>query len=80
MPDHGWNFQIGRIIALFLLCLILTAIIAIMAILFLWVRLAKSLPDLQGWHSQKPESEFTASDAVDGYTFDDYLEQEESRF
>ena len=80
MPDHGWNFQVLRIIALLIANLIFTAIIATLGLLFLWVRLARSLPDLQGWHLQKPESEFTASDADDGYTFDDYLEQEAGVF
>lgn len=80
MPDRGWNFQVYRIIGLVVANLIFTAILAIMAILFLWVRLANSLPDLQGWHLQKPESEFRASDAIDGYSLDDYLEQEDRVF
>jgi alpha-beta hydrolase superfamily lysophospholipase len=80
MPDRGWDFQVGRIVVLLVASLIFTVIIAIMVILYLWVRLAKSLPDLQGWHLQKPESEFSASDAVEGYTFDDYLKQEDRVF
>lgn len=76
MPDHGWNFQVGKIIGLLLANLMFNAVVAIMALLFLWVRMASTLPDLQGWHLQRPESEFTAADAVDGYTFDDYLKQE----
>ncbi|WP_419194324.1 alpha/beta hydrolase [Novipirellula herctigrandis] len=80
MPDRGWNFQVYRIIGLVVANLIFSAILATMAILFLWVRLAKSLPDLQGWHLQKPESEFRASDAIDGYSFNDYLAQEDRVF
>ncbi len=41
------------------------------------MRLAGSLPDLQGWHLQKPESEFRAEDAKDDYTLDQYIEQEQ---
>ena len=80
VPNQGFDFQIARIVALFVANLMLTAAIACMALLYLWVRLAKSLPDLQGWHLQRPESEFTAADAVDGYSFDDYLQQENRTF
>ncbi len=80
MPDHGWNTQVLRIVALLIANLIFTGIVATIGLLFLWVRLARSLPDLQGWHLQKPETEFTASDAVDGFTFDDYLQQEADVF
>jgi alpha-beta hydrolase superfamily lysophospholipase len=76
VPDRGWDLHVLRIIALLILNLVFTAVVATIGLLFLWVRLARSLPDLQGWHLQKPESEFTASDADDGYTLDDYLEQE----
>ncbi len=76
MPDRGWNVQVYRLIGLFVANLIFTAMIAVIALLYLWVRMSKSLPDLEGWHLQKPESEFVASDAHDGYTLDDYLEQE----
>ena len=76
MPDRGWNVQVYRLIGLVMLNLVFATILVVTAILFLWVRLAKALPDLQGWHLQGPGSEFTASDAHQGYTFDDYLKQE----
>ncbi len=76
MPDRGWNLQIFRIFGLAFVNLIFTVILATMGLLYLWVRLAKSLPDLQGWHLQWPESEFVAADAEADFTFDDYLEQE----
>ena len=51
-----------------------------MAAFYLWGRMATSLPDLHGWHTQRPLSEFCAGDAIHGYTFDDYLEQEQRVF
>lgn len=75
-PDRGWDSRVLRIIALLILNIAFTAVVASIGLLFLWVRMAGSLPDLQGWHLQKPDSEFTASDAHDEFTFDDYLEQE----
>lgn len=80
LPDQGWNLHLGRIVVLILVNLILTAMIAITAVIFLWVRLASSLSELQGWHTDRPESEFSAADAVEGYTFDDYLAQEAQVF
>ncbi len=80
LPDHGWNFHVARVLVLLVANFIFTALIAIITLLFLWVRLAKSLPDLQGWHLQKPDSEFTANDEVNGYTFNDYLVQENRVF
>jgi alpha-beta hydrolase superfamily lysophospholipase len=77
MPDQGWNLQIARLVGLVFLNLVFTALIAVVVILFLWVRLTGNLPDLQGWHLQYPESEFCAADANDDYTLDDYLEQEQ---
>jgi alpha-beta hydrolase superfamily lysophospholipase len=79
-PDRGWNFQVARIIGLLVTNLIFTVIIVSMVLLYLWVRMAESLPDLQGWHLDRPESEFTSADATEAYTLDDYLEQEERVF
>lgn len=76
MPDQGWNLHVARIIGLLITNFLFTIIIAAMVLLYLWVRFAGSLPDLQGWHTQRPDSEFIAADARDGYTFNDYLEQE----
>ncbi len=77
MPDQGWNLQVARIVGLVFLNLIFTVLLAIVAGLALWVRLAGTLPDLQGWHIQFPASEFRASDAHAHYTLDDYLAQEQ---
>jgi alpha-beta hydrolase superfamily lysophospholipase len=80
MPGGVWDLRVARIGGLLIANLIFTAVVAIMLILYLWVRMAKSLPDLQGWHLERPESEFCASDAVPGYTLDDYLAQEDRVF
>lgn len=76
MPDRGWNARVFRLVGLVAANLIFTAVLAILAVLYLWGRVASSLPDLQGWHLQKPESEFSAADAEDGFTLDDYLDLE----
>ena len=80
MPDRGWNLQVARILGLAFLNLVFTALLASIAILVLWVRLAGTLPDLQGWHLQIPDSEFCADDAKANYTLKDYLEQEDCVF
>ena len=80
MPDKGWNVRVFRIIGLIVVNLVFTAVLVAIGILYLWVRVASSLPDLQGWHTQKPESEFSVSDAKPEYTFDNYLDQENRVF
>lgn len=80
MPSRGWSLQLVRIIGLVIVNLVFSAVFAIMAFLFFWVRMARALPDLQGWHLDRPESEFSASDATDEFTFKDYLEQEDRVF
>ena len=79
-PDKGWNLQVARIAGLVFLNLLFTAGLAIMATLYLWGRMATSLPELKGWHLQRPASEFRADHAKADYTFDDYLQQEERIF
>lgn len=76
IPGKGWDFRIARIVGLLFANSIFTAVVAVLGLLFLWVRLAASLPDLQGWHLDKPASEFSALDAEPEYSFDDYLAQE----
>lgn len=49
-------------------------------VVFAWIRFARTLPDLRGWHTQAPKSEFRASDATNSYTFADYLKQEDKVF
>ncbi len=80
MPDRGWNFQFGRLVALILVNLVFTAMLATTALLYLWVRAARALPDLRGWHQEAPQSEFQAADADSGYRLDDYLKQEDRVF
>jgi esterase/lipase len=80
MPDRGWNFQILRLVGLVGANLLFTAVLAVAAVLYLWVRIASSLPALRGWHIQEPESEFRAAEARTGFTLDTYLEQEDRIF
>lgn len=54
--------------------------VAIGGVVFAWARLARTLPDLHGWHLSAPASEFRASQADGAYTFDDYLAQENRVF
>ncbi len=60
--------------------LVVTFALAAVAFLYGWSRYARGLPALRGWHRQAPAGEFRASDARPGYTFDDYLRQEEVVF
>ncbi len=60
--------------------LVITGGLATLTFLYGWARFAQSLPDLQGWHRQAPAAEFRATDARPGYTFQDYLRQEEAVF
>ena len=80
MPGQGWNPQLARITGLVLVNLVFSALIAILAVLYLWVRMASGLPDLQGWHLEYPRSEFCENDACSTYTLQDYLEQENRVF
>ena len=76
LPDPGWNLQALRIIGLVIVNLIFSCTLAVTAALYLWAKVATSLPDLQGWHIDRPESEFSVRDLSESYNFDDYLEQE----
>ncbi len=80
MPGDRWRYPVIRLVLLGIANLIFTAVLASIGALYLWVRMARSLPDLKGWHVQKPESEFCAADLESGYTFDDYREQEDRVF
>ena len=80
LPGGGGNFQAVRIVILVFVNFLFTIVLVTIGLLYLRGRLAKSLPDLQGWHLQRPKSEFTASDVTDNYTLDDYLKQEERVF
>jgi alpha-beta hydrolase superfamily lysophospholipase len=80
MPNRGWDLRVVRLVLLGVANLIFASFLAAIVALYFWARAARSLPDLQGWHLHKPESEFRAADAVDGYTLDDYREQEDRVF
>lgn len=80
MPDRGWNFRVLRLIGLVSANLVFTAVLAVAAVLYLWVRIARSLPALRGWHLQEPVSEFRAVDVEPGFTLEDYLAQEDRIF
>ena len=78
---HGRIGQvILRIVFLVGLNVLLTAAVAVVLLLVVWVRTAKSLPELKGWHVEKPESEFCSADAVEGFSLEDYLAQEQRVF
>lgn len=80
MTDPGLALRFGRIVFLVGLNVLLTAAVAVVLLLVVWVRTAKSLPELKGWHVEKPESEFCSADAVEGFSLEDYLAQEQRVF
>jgi alpha-beta hydrolase superfamily lysophospholipase len=56
-------------------------VVAIIASLWVYrAHLARSLPDLQVWHTHEVENEFRADDFPDGIRFDQYKELEERLF
>jgi alpha-beta hydrolase superfamily lysophospholipase len=74
------RIRIRRLAAFAVINVIFTVIVAVLALFYGWASAARSLPDLNGWHREAPESEFTASDADDGFDFDDYLALEDEVF
>lgn len=60
--------------------LLLLAVMGSAGVLYGWTRFARSLPTLQGWHLQRPASEFTAADARPGYDLEAYRKQEDEVF
>jgi alpha-beta hydrolase superfamily lysophospholipase len=71
---------IRRLIIFLIINSAFTLLLAVAAFVYGWTMFARALPDLQGWHLEAPESEFEAEDAEAGYTFDDYLLQEDVIF
>jgi alpha-beta hydrolase superfamily lysophospholipase len=60
---------------------ILVLIVAIVASLWVYrAYLARSMPELQVWHTHEVESEFRAADFPDGITFDQYKALEDRVF
>ena len=74
---HQWDLPVLRLALLGAANLGFAAFLAIGFMLYFWARMARSLPDLQGWHRETPESEFRASNVQDDFTFDDYLSLED---
>jgi alpha-beta hydrolase superfamily lysophospholipase len=79
-PDHAWSPQFGRLVGLVLVNLLFSVGISLLTALYLWVRMASGLPDLQGWHLDYPKSEFQEADERPGYMLEDYFEQENRVF
>lgn len=77
---QGWSPRFVRIAGLVLINLAFSAVLAFIAALYLWVRMASTLPDLQAWHIEFPKSEFSESDLHANYSLDDYFKQEERVF
>jgi len=80
LPDQGWSRRVFRLIGFGVANLVLTAVLASVALLFLWGRVASRLSDLQGWHLQRPPSEFTAIKAHANYSLEEYLTNEDQVF
>ena len=68
--EEDLDWRVLRIPALLLVNLCLTILIATAVAFYFWLRLSKSLPELQGWHLQSPRSEFRAKHATRNYDFD----------
>lgn len=69
-----------RLVVLLLGNVLFTAVLALGAFVYGWTHIARSLPELRGWHLEGPKSEFKAHDADEDYTFDHYLAQEAQVF
>lgn len=80
MPLNAARRRVTRLLFLSLVFVVLLAFVGAAGVVFAWTRFAQALPELQGWHSRAPASEFRAEDAKPGYTFSDYLRQEEQVF
>jgi len=80
MPLHAARRQLFRLLLLSAAFIVLLAFVGAGGVVFAWTRFAQGLPELQGWHTHAPKSEFQASDAKPGYTFADYLKQEDKVF
>ena len=60
--------------------LVILVIAVIATIWFFRAYLARGLPDLEVWHSYKPEAEFRAKDFPDGISFAEYRDLESRLF
>jgi len=57
-----------------------TIFLVIATLLFAEALRVKGMADPQRWHTEQPPSEFKASDARSGFSFDDYLKRESAIF
>jgi alpha-beta hydrolase superfamily lysophospholipase len=74
-------FRVRRIIVRIVVQAALTAFLVFVAFLLGWATLSRGMPEPCGWHTDPPPSEFRARDGDrDGYSFDEYLAQEERVF
>jgi len=80
MPLKAARRQLVRALIFSAIFIGLLVLVGAGGVVFAWTRFAQGLPDLQGWHLHAPKSEFQASDAKAGYTFADYLKQEDKVF
>lgn len=69
-----------RIALYAVLNLTVISLVVAFTVVRVWVAYARSLPDLNGWHFQRPPDEFRARDEARGETFDQYLAREERVF
>jgi alpha-beta hydrolase superfamily lysophospholipase len=69
-----------RLVWMSLTVCVIAVVLAILAVVTGWSQFAKMLPQLDPWHRDFPVSEFTVRDEADGYTFTDYLAQEDKVF
>ncbi len=75
-----WDARILRLVALGAANLFFTGLLAMMGALYFWSRVARSLPDLQGWHTEQPVSEFSAAQVGRDFSWDDYQQGERQVF
>lgn len=74
-----WS-RLRRMAVFLLLNAAFTAVLVVAAFFYGWTSMARGLPDLSGWHLDAPPSEFDDGDEKAGYSFDDYLAQEDRVF
>ncbi|MCY2981626.1 MAG: alpha/beta fold hydrolase [Planctomycetota bacterium] len=77
MPIRGLDSSMLRLIGFMAANLLLTAVLACVGVIYLWGRFSSRLPDLQGWHLQRPSSEFKAAAADASFNLDRYLQKED---
>ena len=69
-----------RLILLAAFSAMVTIILVLAAVSYGWSNFARSLPELQPWHEEHLESEFTDADESPDFTLDDYLRVEDEVF